>query len=54
MVMRKTLRPVAWGAAFGLVGALAISTMLRSMIADTDMPDFTYGAGALIRWYTAE
>jgi hypothetical protein len=46
MVVRKTLRPIMWGAGVGLVGAVGVSTLLRSIVATADMPDFTYGAGA--------
>jgi predicted permease len=46
LVMRKTLRPVAVGAIFGGLGAVAVSLLLRSMIAMPDAPDLTFGAGA--------
>jgi len=46
LVATKTLRPVAWGAMIGGVGALALSLVLRSIIAAPDVPDLTFGAGA--------
>jgi ABC-type antimicrobial peptide transport system permease subunit len=46
MVVRKTLRPIMWGAGVGLLGAVGVSMLLRSIIATADMPDFTYGGGA--------
>ncbi len=46
LVMRKTMRPVAWGAVVGGVGALGVSALLRSLIATPDAPDLTFGAGA--------
>ena len=46
LVGRKTLRPVAWGALSGGVGALALSFVLRTLIAMPDVPDLTFGAGA--------
>lgn len=42
----QTLRPVAWGAAAGMIGAFAVSGLLRAMIAMPDVPDLTFGAGA--------
>ena len=45
-VMRKTLRPVAIGATCGIVGAIGVSLLLRSLIAMPDAPDLTFGAGA--------
>ena len=45
-VMRRTLRPVMIGATFGIVGAVGVSLLLRSMIAMPDAPDLTFGAGA--------
>ncbi len=42
----RTLRPAAWGTAAGLVGALGVSGLLRTLIVMSDMPDLTYGAGA--------
>lgn len=46
LVMRKTLRPVAIGAACGIFGAIGVSLLLRSLIAMPDAPDLTFGAGA--------
>ena len=46
LVARKTLRPVAWGALLGGVGAFALSLFLRSLISTPDVPDLTFGAGA--------
>ena len=46
LVARKTLRPVAWGAAAGAVGAVALCFFLRSLISVPDVPDLTFGAGA--------
>jgi ABC-type antimicrobial peptide transport system permease subunit len=46
MVGSETLRPVAWGAVAGLLGALGISGLLRALIVMPDVPDLTYGAGA--------
>jgi ABC-type antimicrobial peptide transport system permease subunit len=46
LVVRKTLRPVAWGAAIGGLGAVALSLFLRTLIATPDVPDLTFGAGA--------
>ena len=45
-VMRRTLRPVGIGATFGVVGAVGVSLLLRSLIAMPDAPDLTFGAGA--------
>jgi predicted permease len=45
-VMRRTLRPVGIGATFGVVGAIGVSLLLRSLIAMPDAPDLTFGAGA--------
>ena len=42
----QTLRPVAWGAAVGLLGAFGVSALLRALIVMPDVPDLTYGAGA--------
>jgi predicted permease len=42
----QTLRPVAWGAAAGLLGAFGVSGLLRALIVMPDVPDLTYGAGA--------
>ena len=47
LVATKTLRPVVWGIAVGGVGALGLSMWLRSFIAAPDVPDLTFGAGAL-------
>ena len=46
LVMGKTLRPVAVGATCGVVGAVGVSLVLRSLIAMPDAPDLTFGAGA--------
>ena len=46
LVMRKTLRPVVIGAMCGIVGAVGVSLVLRSLIAMPDAPDLTFGAGA--------
>ena len=46
LVMRKTLCPVGIGALSGLVGAIGVSFLLRSLIAMPDAPDLTFGAGA--------
>jgi hypothetical protein len=46
LVGRKTLRPVAWGALVGGIGAVALSFLLRALIAMPDVPDLTFGAGA--------
>ena len=46
LIARKTLRPVAWGAAAGAVGALALCFFLRALISVPDVPDLTFGAGA--------
>jgi ABC-type antimicrobial peptide transport system permease subunit len=45
LVLRQTLRPVAWGAALGGLGAVGVSLLLRSVIAMPDAPDLTFGAG---------
>jgi putative ABC transport system permease protein len=42
----QTLRPVAWGATVGLLGAFGVSALLRALIVMPDVPDLTYGAGA--------
>jgi len=46
LIAAQTFRPVAWGAAVGLAGALAISSLLNSLVAMPTAPDLTYGAGA--------
>jgi len=46
LVMGQTLRPVLGGAAVGLAGAVAVSTLVAKMVVAADMPDLTYGAGA--------
>jgi predicted permease len=46
VVGSQTLRPVAWGAATGLLGAFGVSGLLRALIVMPDVPDLTYGAGA--------
>jgi predicted permease len=46
VVGSQTLRPVAWGAAVGLLGAFGVSGFLRALIVMPDVPDLTYGAGA--------
>jgi predicted permease len=45
-VIRGTLRPVAWGALAGVLGAVGVSTLVRSLVAAPDAPDLTFGAGA--------
>jgi predicted permease len=45
LVVRKTLAPVVWGAAIGLLGAVGLSAILRAMVVAPDMPDLTFGAG---------
>jgi predicted permease len=45
LILRQTLRPVAWGAGIGALGAIGVSLVLRSMIAMPDAPDLTFGAG---------
>ena len=45
-VMARTLRPVMIGATFGVLGAIGVSVVLRSLIAMPDAPDLTFGAGA--------
>jgi hypothetical protein len=46
LVGSQTLRPVAWGAAAGLLGAFGVSGLLRASIVIPAAPDLTYGAGA--------
>ena len=46
LVMRKTLRPVAWGAIVGGALAIGMSVYLQAMISAPDVPDLTFGAGA--------
>jgi predicted lysophospholipase L1 biosynthesis ABC-type transport system permease subunit len=46
LIARETFRPVAWGAAVGMAGALAASSLLNSLVAIPTAPDLTYGAGA--------
>jgi putative ABC transport system permease protein len=46
LVLRQTLAPVAWGAAIGLGGALALSVLLTRLVLNPEIPDLTYGAGA--------
>jgi putative ABC transport system permease protein len=46
LILRQTLRPVAWGTVAGAVGAVGVSLVLRSVIAMPDAPDLTFGAGA--------
>jgi len=45
MVLGQSLRPVAWGAAIGLTGAIGLSGLLTAIVALPDVPDLTYGAG---------
>ena len=45
-VILQSLRPVAWGAGAGLLGAFAISGLLHALVVMPDVPDLTYGAGA--------
>jgi predicted permease len=47
MVLEQSLRPLAWGAAIGLVGAISLSGLLAAMVALPDVPDLTYGAGVV-------
>jgi predicted permease len=47
MVLGQSLRPVMWGAAIGLAGAIGLSGLLAAMVALPDVPDLTYGAGAV-------
>jgi predicted permease len=47
MVLGQSLRPVAWGAVIGLAGAMGLSGLLAAMVALPDVPDLTYGAGAV-------
>ena len=46
LVARKTLRPIAWGAVAGGLGAIGLSFFLSHMIAVPDVPDLTFGFGA--------
>ena len=46
MIVRKTLRPVAWGAGAGTIAALGLCFFLRALISVPDVPDLTFGAGA--------
>jgi putative ABC transport system permease protein len=46
LVLRTTLRPVGWGVALGLCGAVAVSGLLAWLLVLPDMPDLTYGGGA--------
>lgn len=46
LVLRQTLRPVAWGAGLGGLGAVGVSLVLRSIVAMPDAPDLTFGGGA--------
>ena len=45
LVVRKTLRPVAWGVGLGTAGSIGVSFVLRSLISAPDTPDLTFGAG---------
>src|SRR5262249_27600451 len=47
LVLRQALPPVAWGAGVGLAGALALAPLLERMVVNPEIPDLTYGAGAL-------
>jgi len=47
MVLGQSLRPVVWGAVIGLAGAIGLSGLLAAMVALPDVPDLTYGAGAV-------
>src|SRR5438876_463737 len=46
MVLTQGLRPVCWGAAIGLIGAVGLSTLLAALVGIHGLPDLTYGAGA--------
>jgi len=46
LIAAKTLRPVAWGAVIGAIGAFGVALAVRSLIATPDAPDPTFGAGA--------
>src|SRR5205823_14435738 len=46
MILTKTLRPVASGAAIGGLGAIAVSSLLARVVTMPDAPDLTYGCGA--------
>lgn len=46
LVLRTTLRPVVWGVALGLCGAVAVCGLLAWLLVLPDMPDLTYGGGA--------
>ena len=47
VVASQTLRPVAWGAVAGLLGAFGVSGLLRALMVMPDVPDLTDGAGAV-------
>ncbi|HET7536116.1 MAG TPA: FtsX-like permease family protein, partial [Candidatus Didemnitutus sp.] len=47
LVLWQTMRPVAWGTAFGALGAVAVTVLLSRLVLNPEMPDFTYGAGAV-------
>jgi ABC-type antimicrobial peptide transport system permease subunit len=47
MVLGQSLRPVVWGAVIGLAGAIGLSGLLTALVALPDVPDLTYGAGAV-------
>jgi predicted permease len=46
LILRQTLRPAAWGAALGALGAVAIAVLLTRLVLNPEFPDLTYGAGA--------
>ncbi len=46
LVLRQTLRPVGWGAAIGLAGAVGFSVLITRLVLNPEIPDLTYGAGA--------
>lgn len=46
LVLRQTLRPVAWGAGIGLAGAVVLSVVIKRLVLNPEIPDLTYGAGA--------
>ncbi|HXA51688.1 MAG TPA: ADOP family duplicated permease [Candidatus Acidoferrum sp.] len=45
-LLRHTLRPVVAGAALGGVATAGVSALLRTMIANVETPDLTYGGSA--------
>ncbi|HVS53669.1 MAG TPA: ADOP family duplicated permease [Opitutaceae bacterium] len=47
LVLWQTLRPALWGVGFGFAGALALCVLLTRLVLDPELPDLTYGAGAV-------